>query len=318
MVVDSQKIIKEKLPLIQKELSHFSKKEEVLNYLSNNRILFFMFKLKKVNGDLSYLLKLGEKQIERLKKTLLFLNKKIYPQCPVLVVRTNKFIPYVTYDVDLLVKENDFEKLKKLLRDFNWQFSSHDHSLGGRIPGAQINAQKPRFLNLDIHQDFTWQRSTYVDKKIPWRNIQEVEIAGVSCKTPSLEVEFLLNCADIIFEKFYLTLLDFFYLKTILRKKDLDWSLIEEQTKKFGWNRAFDQLINMVKKIDKDLVLGKKLIFPYLFPQRNVLSIFWEKYKERRTFDITCFLYYWFCLSRYLFGGKKTLAYYRHWFKLNK
>ncbi len=313
-----KQIIKENLPLIQKELSHLANKDEVLNYLSNNRILFSVLKLKKGNEELNYLLRLGERQIRKLKKTLLFLNKKICPKCLVLVVRTNKLIPYITWDVDLFVKESNFDKLKELLESFNWKFSSHDYSFGGRISGMQLNAQKPGFLSLDIHQDFTWQKSTCVDKKILWEKTQEVEIAGVSCETPSLEVEFLLNCANIIFEKFHLTLLDFLYLETVLEKKGLDWNLIGSQTKKFGWDEAFKNLMNIINRIGEDLTFGNKLIFPYLFPKKSVLSIFWAKFKKRKTFDVICFLYYWYCSARYTLGRKKTLAYYTHWFKLNE
>ena len=222
---------------------------KLLTWVENNRVLYTLGQdpsMKSIKTQ-------GREWIKKLADTLteikLTLDEKEY-----LVTRTFKFIDFVTFDVDLFVGSNNFNKVVNKFKSKGFRIESHDNSLGGRLPGMQVNIRKDDLLTIDLHQDFTWQKRQFLEPKSVMRNPKERKIAGISVLTPSPEVELLLCIADIAHERFSITLLDLIWLKG-LSKEIRDWNFVFNQAKKYKWLNVFKKVSSIFNQIS----LGKYL-----------------------------------------------------------
>ncbi len=251
--------------------------------------------------DLQRIIKAAEKEIEKTQKTLDFVKENLPDS---LLVKTYKFIPYITNDLDILVSS------KKELEGFK----KENH------PGKQDKYQKNYFrddmLRIDLHEDFYWQGFKFVDVERVFENTQIVEYFGRQVTIPSYTFEFLLNCAHILFEKRYVTLLDFYYLKKLLKEGKVDFGLVGEQTKKYGWSSALNLLLKEVKEIED--AMGKSFSFPVFLSARKIAKIYGEKCWFDRKLPLVDILYYAFARIRGKLGIKTRYPYYLHWFDFSR
>ena len=102
-------------------------------------------------------------------------------------------------DLDVLVKKNQFQKVIKLLKEVGYRTYSHDKALGGRIKGYQVNLVKKGRVTIDLHQDFTWRRTKYLDNDLVWDNLVHKNIAGVKVYVPTELVDaFLVRLVKLV------------------------------------------------------------------------------------------------------------------------
>lgn len=274
-----------------------------LKQASNNRVLYYYLKNINKKGA-KKILRNGEKRINKLKKTLVFINKIFKKnKLKFLVVKTYKFISYVTFDVDLLVKPKDFEKTKQVLRKNGCKIEKHP----GKQTFKQANCRKKGFLNIDLHTGFSWQGVTYLDDKLLWKNPQKVRMQGVLTNIPNATVEFLLNAAHVLSERRFITILDYLFFVQSLKKTNL--KLMLSQTKKHYWDTSFKRLLRIIKQ------LSYNSKFPYFLPTSFVINIFWERFRKTGYFPKFDFAYYFFTMLRYYLSGKKRMPFYRDWYK---
>ncbi len=248
--------------------------------------------------SLREIIKTAEKEIEKTQKTLDFVKENLPDS---LLVKTYKFIPYITNDLDILVSS------KQELEGF--QEKHH--------PGKQDKFQKNYFredlLRIDLHEDFYWQGFKFVDVEKVFENTQIVEYFGREVRIPSYTFEFILNCAHILFEKRYITLQDFHYLKKLIDEEKIDWKVVEAQAKKYGWWGSLNLLHRKMAKQEE-----KWEPFPLFLSWREILGIYWEKCRFEKKVPLFDILYYVFARARGKLGIKTRYPYYLHWFNFEK
>ncbi len=284
----------------------------------NNRVLFYV---ANIAGQTD-VIEVGETWIEKLKKTIDFIQKNLGRSFEYSITRTYKYVPFVTFDVDLFSPESDFKKVVKRFKELGCKILSHDGSLGGRIAGAQVNVKKKSLLTIDYHQNFTWQKRKFLDIEL-LKDYRMKNIAGINSKVPSAEVEFLLCMADIGHERYNVTLLDLVWLKG-LSEEIKDWDLIFDQTRKYGWHRTFRLVASRINGMSLDVY--NKVLIPdikakmqgYSLPYFVPLWICWISYLENilanGQLPFTSFAYLHYCRLRYYLSGRKRMPYYDDWF----
>lgn len=305
----------------------------ILKEASRNRVLYaFCDKLMKsrsgamhpfLEENIRKILVNGEQWQSKLRNTLTFVNS-FFPQhdIPFLVVKTYRSIPYVTFDVDVLVHPSDFGFVSSKLKEIG-ELGKHP----GKQTKKQVNFFASNQLTVDLHENFSWQGSTYLDDSFAWLNTRKQEIAGVAVPIPSAEVEYLLEAAHLLFERRYITLLDYVYLRR-MSQKPLDTQAILKQVQCHGWDNAFTSLMATVNEINyffegnelnpafarNGELSIKEFDMPYFLSPLAVVKVFYEKYRKQEYFPKFDFLYYFFTLTRYHISGKRRYPYYIEWF----
>ena len=282
-----------------------------LKLCSGNRVLYQVAKTLVETGHptslklrgtsapslLQEIIKTAEEKIRKTQKTLDFVKENL-PNS--VLVKTYKFVPYITYDLDILVPA------KKQLEGFRKE----------RHPGKQDKYQKNYFrkdmLRIDLHEDFYWQGFKFVDVERVFENTQVVEYFGRKVRIPSYTFEFLINCAHILFEKRYITLQDFHYLTKLVDEEKVDWDVVEKQTEKYGWSLALGLLLKEVKEVEEGIS------FPIFLSIGQIARIYWEKCRFDRRLPFIDILYYAFARTRGRLGIKTRYPYYLHWFAFEK
>ena len=181
-------------------------------------------------------------------------------------------------DLDILVKKHDFMKARELLVEGGYTEFSHDHALGGRIKGAQVNLVKKGRVKIDLHNCFSWRAHEYLDNSFVWKSAKRM---------PTKEVDAFLIMINVLFEKTYFTEEE----KALfwnLRKKMLD-SKFEKQAKKYNWLKSYKLFTKWVLELDTIKPL------PRFVPFYIVLVSYFEK------FHFVSFLYYFYFRLRYVF-----------------
>lgn len=182
-------------------------------------------------------------------------------------------------DLDILVRESDFQKCIDLLKARGYKSSSHDHALGGRIPGMQVNLTKLKRIKIDLHQDFTWRKRRYIDIEKVWLHSTKNRV------DPTWDA--FLVMVNVIFEKTYFLQDDFEVFFCQWREIKNSQELVQ-QTIRYNWNNTFIYFINWIEKHHQ------KPKFPLFLPMRLVLSSYLDK------FDFVSLLYYIFFRIRYM------------------
>ena len=260
----------------------------------------------------------GEKYLKMLRETLFFINNHL-SEYPFLIVKTFKNHHYITYDVDVLVKPEDFLKISRHMSKFT---EIHSHP-GGKIR-KQIYLKGQKLLKIDLHQGFFWYGGQYLDQEEVWRNIRKISYEGQEVPIPSREVEVLINLAHLLMERRYITLLDFWYLYEEF-KKGIDRTFIFNQAKKYGWEEGLKFCLGALETISrtyslkgnlfsKNLIKREKVDLPFFFNVGEVLKIFLERWRKAKVFSFFEFYYFFFVYGRYGLSGKRRLPYYLEWF----
>jgi len=197
-------------------------------------------------------------------------------------------------DLDILVKEKDFNKAIQELGNIGYQMFSHDMALGGRKKGYQVNLVKKGRIKIDLHKDFTWRGSKYIDSSAIWKSKKKVEFGDLGVHTPSKDVDTFLIFINILFEKTYITAEDKEILQrqSVLSKKDL-----VVQARKYHWEKSLKMFTNWLHK-------REEFKFPQFLPFFLVLYSYMEKFRHERQLDLISLTYYFFFRTRHIFTGK--------------
>lgn len=324
---------------------------QFLEIAAQNRLLYAtsgaLFKLpiavpEFLRPSLQEVFQTGEEWLSQLTRTVRFVTEAFQDDnIPALVVRTAQNVAYVTFDVDLLVRPADFHKGIALLQKRGGVVSSHDQSLGGRRPWAQVNVRFDGLLNIDLHQDFTWQRRSYLDEEYVWHSPKAVEIHGVSVQTPRAEAALLIMLAHLACESFYMTLNDLFQLRPLLPALQ-DRSGMEAQIKRHGWTQAYRRVVCLWDQLSRTFLPGatrgaspgdllgiptraaqRDAGCPAWLPWKDVAAVFMEQLLNRRRLDGLALAYAGYCRTRQLLQGARRIGaqrwpYYDNWFDLAK
>jgi len=289
--------------------------KKLLVQVSNNRVLYVFSKnlvrydhlLKQSQReDLEKIIDSGQENINFLKKTLLFVKEILEKNnIDYVIFRTNKFLPFVTFDIDLLVKSETYHKTIEIFKHNGFRTVSHNKSLGGRLFDNQINLVSKKYLKIDLHKRCTWIKSFYLDEYKIFDDINFTKIEGIKVPTPNIEHEYIFNLCHALFERFYLTYLDYYCLKELSSRKKFNKEVIIKTAKKFNWLHAYNIFINETEKIDN---------FPHFFGEKNILRYLFFKFRSENYIDFIAFLYHYYSRIKYILNGKQKTPYYSHWF----
>jgi len=200
-----------------------------------------------------------------------------------LLVRFNRNMKQDPDDLDILVRSKDFPIVAGSLKKVGYKASSHDHALGGRKKGYQLNFTKQDRIKIDLHKDFTWRSKKYLDINFVWNAFPNRE----------KEINAFLIMINWIFEKSYVTREDYDFVWSDLDKVFRN-KLYQKQARKYKWEKSFALFKDYYKSTSPDS-------FPKFLPIKIVAVSFYEK------FHPIAFFYYLFFRARYLVN--KTLPY---------
>jgi hypothetical protein len=239
---------------------------------------------------LNVIMSRGDVELRKLKNTLEFINSIFHQNSiPILLIKTYKGFPYVTYDADILVNPSDFKTAQIILESKNDVFKSSltetptkfrpsylfrsvknnlHHVLYKylTIPTkgksqdegeVHIIPSVPHLLTIDLHHDFLVHGARYIDYDLLWENPRMVEISGVNCSIPNLEAETLINIAHTIHENMFISLLNFIFIKENCEK--IDWNLCLAQSKKYGWLKSFLRFASLIDVLNSRLCPQKSI-----------------------------------------------------------
>lgn len=199
-------------------------------------------------------------------------------------------------DLDILVDSKDFNPAISLMQSLGYEIQSHDHALGGRKKGFQINLVKPQRIQVDLHKDFTWRKTNYVDLDILWEENISKNVEGISVQQPKIENDLFLILINIIFEKAYITSADWKSLSKIL-PGIFDQEEFNKQAAKYHWGKTWSHFKSWILK-------SHKTKFPIFLPITLVFYSYWEKLIGDKHVDLRSLIYYIFFRARYLLMQK--------------
>jgi len=315
--------------------------EKLLVLASHNRVLY-VFAKKLLNSEIDFperhrdilkdIQKEGEKNLVALRNTLLLLENVFKKEnIDYLIVKTFKYLDYVTFDVDFLVRYEEFEKAINVLKKNDIVIKPHPNL---RTQGQhQRNCFKSGYLKMDLHRKFFWLGIDHIDLNFVWDNTTERKIGGVTCPTPSLEVDFLLHNKQLVYERRYITLLDFLAVK-YANDEGLNWDSIINQVFKYKWDDTFFILMNWLNYLHREIfrkdmvdlnkyfnkkeykIKERELKLPFNYPIEDVMKVFKEIVFKQKRIPFLEFVYYFFTKCRYIISNR--LPFYDHWYDFNK
>lgn len=302
--------------------------EKFITDASNNRILLYCskeivrldldapFSLKK--GFANIIIPRGEEYILKTRRALDYLEEKLV-RIPFLVCKTRKEVDYVTFDVDILFRKKDYKKALLFLRKLGGHYVDCEKKLQGDIIMDGM-------IRMDMHDDFHWQQSDFIDVDKIWERAEKSTVFGVELDTPCLEDEVSLTLLNLIYERHYIPLIDYHF---ILKYRDkINWSVVFDTARKFKWDHALKMILYKLNIMhyslfDEPLIHTEALIgkgfskddfkAPFIFSYKEGLIVFGERLVKCRYIKMYEFLYFFFAKTRFhLLAGKKVPVY-GHW-----
>ena len=230
-----------------------------------------------------------------LSKTLEELQNLENQNIEYLLTRFNRKATSEPDDLDILVRKRDFQKVIRLLNKVGYQSFSHDQALGGRIKGMQKNLVKKDRIKIDLHQDFTWRKTRYLDLHFIWNKMETHKIDGINFLQPQVEIDAFIILINTIFEKTYINKSDFTYIKDYL-PLIINNTIFDEQAKKYGWSKTYH--------LFKKWYLSSKMnSTPIFLPVYLIIFSYIEKFVKDKKIDLISFMYYVFFRIRFQING---------------
>jgi len=316
--------------------------DRTLRQASLNRVLY-LFSRNLLEGaspsplleNLELIVSEGDRWLNELRKNLEFISVSFSQAAiPFLIIKTYRNLPYVTFDVDVLVRPEDFGKAERVLQESGAKLEYFS-------PKKQTNIEISPLLKIDLHKDLYWQDSTFLDLDFVWKQPRTQKIEAVACPIPNLEAELALTIAHTLYERLHLTLLEFLFIKSAWEQ--VKWETISFQAIKHGWERAFCRFISIFNQLDqkvyppleqkeKDLLssfqenglkipkvkIRSPVSFPYLYPALYGLEVWGETLLRKRCPPLYEGSYYLFALFRYHLSNKQRVPMYDHWFSFDR
>ena len=195
----------------------------------------------EVSQRLLELKKSEEEKYSKLRPTLEVVNAVLGDE-PYLLSKTYRVFPYVTHDVDLIVK--DLDRVKELFEKSGYKAppSAHPRSLWIREKGLlEIEPYLRPFAGPMVFMDdsFLWERS------------REMVVEGIKTRIPSVEVDILTFLADMGFRLYELLVGDMLHLYRVAPQAN--WDLMAEQAQKHGWLEQFNNEIAVLNSFHRQL-----------------------------------------------------------------
>ncbi len=262
------------------DLIKTAEKNKLSFVLSKNLIKEKRFASEKILKDT---MEKGRKNVEVFNKTVGFVDDVMKESgIDYLLIKTYKILPYITKDIDILVKKDDLSDVKKIITKNGG--SDYEFSKSNQFIFKILHKTEDTFggkgLLIDVYHDFSWIRIPCMDESFLWNNKRKVNINGIKVFIPNIEADILTFFAHSIFWHGYIPLLDYIYLQRLLDKKP-NMKLMERKIENYGWRNGFRWLINFLQKSYHDAINDdKQLILPILIPM-NVINNSYKGYIQK-------------------------------------
>lgn len=241
----------------------------------------------------------GKRNLELQRQTMEFISRTLGDEgIEFLIIKSYKALPYITADIDIMVKEPQYKATVRILQARGAYHNERLH----RIPlppfienrlkrAAGANLLKDGLLEMDVYQNTTWTGWLCLDNEFIWRETRTVDICGVKCLIPGREADLLLSLAHVIFCHGSINLLDFLYMNDLLEKiTNFDELFLEAE--KYHWSQALRALISRMQLLYQTCTYSPEIMHPVSFPYLIPLHIIFNAYRgaaraaERETTQI--------------------------------
>ncbi len=211
----------------------------------------------------------GKRNLAKQQRTLEFITDTLGDSgIDFLLIKTYKGHPYVTDDVDILVRGEESHNAVASFQE------AGAVQMGGSfmVPLLKTGIGNPAYtatgiLNVDIYDAMPWSSLRCVDEDFIWSNVRRERFAGIDCSIPSVEADLLTLLATSLFTDGKLTLLDIIYAKSLMRGA-IDLSRPIGQARKYGWCTQFSFLLDVLNKIEEAISGINHVDLPTTMPYR--------------------------------------------------
>jgi hypothetical protein len=193
-------------------------------------------------------------------------------------------------DIDLIIKQEDFSRVKDILTNQGYQPRSQQQ------PWGQVFTNKDDSIHIDIHWQLAPSCFPYrVDFEQLWQRCETVSILNQQVTNLSAEDSLLILCLQIVKDAHYRQekLKQVYDIAQIIKNQKLDWEVVIQRARDLGSERLLlfglaiaSRLLQveipeeLQQKIEKDLIVKLylnqvvKQLFRHSNKQRNVFGIF--------------------------------------------
>ncbi|MEM2842022.1 MAG: nucleotidyltransferase family protein [Thermoproteota archaeon] len=226
----------------------------------------------------------GRENISKLRRTLNFIFA-LFEQLgrELIIIKLYKGLPYITYDVDVLVREEDFQDIAQTL-ERQGMVNLAEVTRFKAVKSLQYRRYEGVFwknglLQIELYTDFSWAGLPSLDSSVVWESPRRVDIHGIKCPIPSREADILLLLNHALFKDGNITLLDFLYINSLL-KKNVNFSELFHEAEKYGWGNSLLALISTLRNtyqiIYQSEPMPSNIKFPYAVPLSLISHSVWK------------------------------------------
>lgn len=244
---------------------------------------------------------------------------------PYRIVKTGRPFPFITNDVDLLIRPEDYQKVLSLFEGWGAEVKPFK-------PKLQMDIYLPNLrTRLDLHSGFFWQGIANIGFELVWENPVAQEIFGVPCVVANPTAEWILVFLNLIGERMHVPWLDFLFLKRQIETANSD--VILSQARQYGWVGSLVTLLSILDNLNESLY-GEKLWFqqrfatvnfpkvsmpktaglPYLFSLRFTAKVFLERFQRQAKVSLYDMAYYGYAKLRYHWSREARVPVWGDWF----
>lgn len=253
--------------------------QEVLQLATRNKVSYYFAKRVlqdklELDGSLKAIVELGERNIAKVRETLKFVSSLFtHMGLEFLVIKTLKGFPFITEDIDIIVKERDYQCATHVLESRGASKNSGRlinviFNLGLGVPDYKLK----ELLKLDLYKTIPYPGLKSFDEEFLWRNPRLVDIYDVRCLVPSCEADLLTLISSTLFTDAKFTLLDFLYINSLF-ENTLNFEETFEQTQKYRWDTQFLKLVSVLQTMQKRIYRSEFIPSDVIFPFEASLSI---------------------------------------------
>lgn len=180
-----------------------------------------------------------------------------------IIIKNSSIIEHVPRDVDILVRDQDREKLLDLLRAYGLKLVHHDKS--------ETSLAMSGLLSVDVYTRIHYIGMDFLNEKVLWKSRMDSSTHGMHHPGLTPETAYLLNSIHGLLGHGRLTLLDFLDLIG-LEKHISNPAVCRAQAVAFGWDRVFDFLTDRLKALQSRMYEQRRPVrFPHRYSKRFIL-----------------------------------------------
>jgi len=195
----------------------------------------------EVSQRILQLKKAEDERYAKMRPTLEVVNAVLGNE-PYLLSKTWRVFPYVTHDVDLLVK--DLGRVKELFEKSGYEVPSTAHP-------SSLWIREKGLLEIEIFLRQIVGPLVFMDDSFLWEKKREMVMEGVKTHIPSVEADILTFLADMGFRLYELLVGDMLHLYKVAPQAN--WELMAEQAQKHRWLEQFHNGIAVLNSFHRKL-----------------------------------------------------------------